>query len=46
MTVEHSQHQPQHRAKTLGEGAVCLACTIGLLLAAAMVMQWLLHLVP
>jgi hypothetical protein len=42
MAVEHSQHPP----KTLGEGAVCLACTIGLLLAAAMIMQWLLHLVP
>ncbi|MDB5465167.1 MAG: hypothetical protein JWP23_3556, partial [Phenylobacterium sp.] len=32
--------------KTLAEGAVCLACTIGLLLAAAMIMQWVLHLVP
>ncbi|MDB5426619.1 MAG: hypothetical protein JWR47_3233 [Phenylobacterium sp.] len=43
MAVDRSAQRPP---KTLAEGAVCLACTIGLLLAAAMIMQWVLHLVP
>jgi|GraSoi2013_100cm_1033763.scaffolds.fasta_scaffold843457_1 hypothetical protein len=43
MAVERSVQRPP---KTLAEGAVCLACTIGLLLAAAVIMQWVLHLVP
>jgi hypothetical protein len=43
MAVDRSAQRPP---KTLAEGAACLACTIGLLLAAAMIMQWVLHLVP
>jgi hypothetical protein len=40
-------HEPaQHPPKTLAEGAVCFACVAGLLLAAAVGLQWVLHLVP
>jgi hypothetical protein len=41
--TERSVH---HRPKTLGEGGVCLATVIGLLLAVALVLQWALHLLP
>ncbi len=43
MAVDHPAQRPP---KTLAEGAVCLACTMGLLFAAAMIMQWVLHLLP
>jgi hypothetical protein len=36
----------QHRPKTLGESAVCFGCAIGILAAAAVAVQWLLHLLP
>ncbi len=42
-----SVHEPIHyRPKTLGENAVCFGCTIALLAAAAVVLQWAMHLVP
>lgn len=42
-----SVHEPiQHRPKTLGESAVCFGCMIGLLAAATVVVQWVVHLLP
>lgn len=38
----HAHHPP----KTLAEGAVCFACMAGILLAVAVGLQWLLHLLP
>ena len=43
MAVDRSA---QHPPKTLAEGAVCFACTVGLLVAAALIIQWVLRLVP
>jgi hypothetical protein len=42
-THDHHHH---HHAKPLAESALCFACLAGLLLAAALGLQWLLHLVP
>jgi hypothetical protein len=39
---EHAHHAP----KTLGESALCFACMAGILLAAAVGLQWVLHLLP
>lgn len=39
---EHAQHPP----KTLGESALCFACMAGIVLAAAVGLQWLMHLLP
>ena len=43
MALQPPAHYPP---KTLVESAVCFACMAGLLLAAAMGLQWLLHLLP
>lgn len=43
MTV---QGTTRHAPKTLGEGAICFGCTLALLAAAAVVLQWALHLLP
>jgi hypothetical protein len=45
MAVQPSAHH-HHAAKTLGESAVCLGCALAILAAAAVGMQWLLHLLP
>jgi hypothetical protein len=39
---EHAHHPP----KTLGESALCFACMAGILLAAAVGLQWVLRLLP
>jgi len=35
-----------HQPKTLGESALCFACMVGLLIAAAVGLQWVLRLLP
>ena len=35
-----------HPPKTLAESALCFACMAGLLLAAAIGLQWVMHLLP
>jgi hypothetical protein len=37
---------PAHPPKTLAESALCFACLGGLLLAAAVGLQWVLSLLP
>jgi len=44
MALHESAHH--HPPKTLGESAVCFACAVGLLLAAAVAVQWVMQLVP
>ncbi len=43
MAVRTPVHHP---AKTLGESAICFACIAGLLIAVAVGLQWMLHLLP
>jgi hypothetical protein len=40
------QAPAHHPPKTLAESALCFACMAGLLLAAAIGLQWVLHLFP
>jgi hypothetical protein len=40
------QAPTEHAPKTLGESALCFACMAGLLLAAAIGLQWVLHFLP
>ena len=44
MAMDQTHHR--HAPKTLRESAVCFACMAGLMLAAALGLQWLLHLLP
>lgn len=41
MALDHSLHRP---AKTLGESAICFACTMALMLAAAVGVKWVMGL--
>ena len=40
------QAPTEHAPKTLAESALCFACMAGLLIAAAVGLQWVLHLLP
>ena len=35
----------QRRPKTLGEGAVCFASAVGLMMAAAVILKWVMGLI-
>ena len=40
-------HEPaHHQPKTLAESALCFGCAAGIVLAAALAFQWLMHLIP